>query len=188
MFGGGGLLFTVIGVITLKVAPAAGSFEPAPRPFENDERTGPSRPCQACGQALPAGHKLCSNCGLLGREAQSNWHEQRVKRVQAPCMLYPFAFFLLRKTGSNDAPWANSAITDKIRKTRDKRMFSEFWTGSSPDSSIFRVLSDGHAKLASNLFPFNAPTIYPPIAHLFIDLSLVLSSASAKVGAEHRAA
>ena len=48
-FGVGGLLFTVIGVITLKRAPAAS--------------VGPGRPCQACGQALPPGHKFCSNCG-----------------------------------------------------------------------------------------------------------------------------
>src|SRR5690348_561175 len=49
MFGGGGLLFTVIGVITLKGAPAA--------------QVGPGRPCQACGQALQPGQKFCSNCG-----------------------------------------------------------------------------------------------------------------------------
>lgn len=49
MFGGGGLLFTVIGVITLKGAPAA--------------YAGPGRPCQGCGQALQPGHKFCSNCG-----------------------------------------------------------------------------------------------------------------------------
>jgi uncharacterized protein DUF3592/zinc ribbon protein len=49
MFGGGGLLFTVIGVITLKAAPAA--------------KVGPGRPCQACGQALQPGQKFCSNCG-----------------------------------------------------------------------------------------------------------------------------
>jgi Protein of unknown function (DUF3592) len=49
MFGGMGLLFTCIGVITLKVAPAASA--------------GPGRPCQACGQALQPGQEFCSNCG-----------------------------------------------------------------------------------------------------------------------------
>jgi uncharacterized protein DUF3592/zinc ribbon protein len=49
MFGGMGLLFTVIGVIILKGAPAAWA--------------GPGRPCQACGQALQPGQKFCSNCG-----------------------------------------------------------------------------------------------------------------------------
>ena len=48
-FGGLGLLFTVIGMITLKGAPAG--------------RAGSGRPCQACGQALQPGHKFCSNCG-----------------------------------------------------------------------------------------------------------------------------
>lgn len=48
-FGVGGLLFTVIGVITLKGAPPA--------------RVGLTRPCQACGQAPQPGHKFCSNCG-----------------------------------------------------------------------------------------------------------------------------
>jgi hypothetical protein len=56
MFGGGGLLLTVIGLITLKAAPAA-------RPFEKDAWVGLGRPCQACGQALQPGHKFCSNCG-----------------------------------------------------------------------------------------------------------------------------
>lgn len=56
MFGGLGLLFTVIGVITLKGVPAARSFEKA-------GWVGSGRPCQACGQALPPGHKFCSNCG-----------------------------------------------------------------------------------------------------------------------------
>ena len=55
-FGAGGLLFTVIGVITLKRAPAAPSSE-------KDAWMGPGRPCQACGQALQPGHKFCSNCG-----------------------------------------------------------------------------------------------------------------------------
>jgi Protein of unknown function (DUF3592)/zinc-ribbon domain len=49
MFGGMGLLFTVIGVIILKGARAAWA--------------GPGRPCQACGQALQPGQKFCSNCG-----------------------------------------------------------------------------------------------------------------------------
>jgi Protein of unknown function (DUF3592)/zinc-ribbon domain len=49
MFGGMGLLFTVIGLITLKGAPAA--------------QVGPGRPCRACGQALQPGQKFCSNCG-----------------------------------------------------------------------------------------------------------------------------
>lgn len=69
-FGVGGLLFTVIGVITLKGAPAARSFEPVARSFEPAARSlenvawvGPVRPCQACGQALPPGHNFCSNCG-----------------------------------------------------------------------------------------------------------------------------
>ena len=56
MFGGLGLLFTVIGVITLKRAPPA-------RSFEKDARAGPGRPCQACGQALQPAQKFCSNCG-----------------------------------------------------------------------------------------------------------------------------
>lgn len=55
-FGGGGLLFTVIGVVTLKGVPAA-------RSFEKSGSVGSGRPCQACGQALPPGHKFCSNCG-----------------------------------------------------------------------------------------------------------------------------
>lgn len=49
MFGWLGLLFTVIGVITLKRAPVA-SVEPG-------------RPCQACGQGLQPGQEFCSNCG-----------------------------------------------------------------------------------------------------------------------------
>ena len=31
-----------------------------------------------------------------------------------PCALYPFLFFLLRKTCSNDAPPANSINTEKL--------------------------------------------------------------------------
>lgn len=49
MFGGMGLLFTGIGLITLNVAPAG--------------CVGLGRQCQPCGQALQPGQKFCSNCG-----------------------------------------------------------------------------------------------------------------------------
>ena len=34
--------------------------------------------------------------------------------VPVPCALYPFVFFLLRKTCSNDGPPANSINTEKL--------------------------------------------------------------------------
>ena len=59
---------------------------------------------------------------VILREAQlhvafpqpSNLSTFKPSNVPVPCELYPFVFFLLRKTCSNDAPPANSTNTTKV--------------------------------------------------------------------------